>query len=94
MPNNPANTSGHQGSCASAAPIELIKEKTPSTFEVEQTVKTQTSGKTLTLDSKTNHILVIAAEFGPPPTAAADGRGGRGRGPMIPDSLSILVVGK
>jgi DNA-binding beta-propeller fold protein YncE len=74
--------------------LTVIKEKTPSTFEVAQTVKTQTSGKTLTLDSKTNHILVIAAEFGAPPPPGADGRGGRGRGPMIPDSLSILVVGK
>ena len=74
--------------------LTVIKEKSPSSFEVEQTVKTQTSGKTLTLDSKTNHILVIAAEFGPAPPPGADGRGGRGRGPMVPDSLSILVVGK
>jgi len=74
--------------------LTVIKEKTSSSFEVEQTVKTQTSGKTLTLDSKTNRILVIAAEFGPAPAPGADGRGGRGRGPMIPDSLSILVLGK
>jgi hypothetical protein len=50
--------------------------------------------KTLTLDGKTGHILLIAAEFGPPPTPPpAGGRGGR-RGPMVPDSFSILVVGK
>jgi hypothetical protein len=50
-------------------------------------------GKTLTLDSKTDHILTIAAETGPPPTPPpAGGRGGRGQ--MVPGSFSILVVGK
>jgi len=45
------------------------------------------------LDGKTSRILLIAAEFGPPPTPPpAGGRGGRGQ--MVPDSFSILVVGK
>ncbi len=70
----------------------MIKEKSPTSFEVQQTVRTQTSGKTLTLDSKTNQIYVIAAEYGAP--AAPPPGGGAGRGGMIPDSFSILVVGK
>jgi DNA-binding beta-propeller fold protein YncE len=73
--------------------LTVIKEKSPTSFEVAQTVKTQTSGKTLTLDAKTNQIYVIAAEYGapqnPPPAGGRAGRGG-----MIPDSFSILVVGK
>jgi DNA-binding beta-propeller fold protein YncE len=73
--------------------LTVIKETSPSTFEVEQTVKTQTSGKTLTLDSKTNRILVIAAAYGPPSSPPPAG-GRAGRGGMIPDSFSILVVGK
>jgi hypothetical protein len=44
--------------------------------------------KTLTLDTKTNHILLIAAEFGPMPADAPK------KGPMLPGSLSVLVVGK
>lgn len=56
-------------------------------------MQTKTSGKTLTLDSKTNQILIIAAEYGPPPAPPpAGGRGGRGQ--MVADSFSILVVGK
>src|SRR6185369_16751702 len=55
--------------------LTVIKEKSPTSFVVEQTVKTMPSAKTLTLDSKTNHILLIGAEFGPPPPAAAGGRG-------------------
>jgi hypothetical protein len=47
----------------------------------------------LTLDSKTGRILLIGAEYMPPPTPPpAGGRGGRGQ--MIPDSFSILAVGK
>jgi DNA-binding beta-propeller fold protein YncE len=73
--------------------LTVIKEKSPTSFEVEQTVKTQTSGKTLTLDTKTNRIYVIAAEYGPPQNPPPAG-GRAGRGGMIPDSFSILVVGK
>ncbi len=74
--------------------LTVIKEKSPSAFEVEQTVKTQPSGRTLTLDDKTNHVFVIAAEYGPPPSPPPAGGRGGGRGPMIADSFSILVIGK
>jgi DNA-binding beta-propeller fold protein YncE len=73
--------------------LTVIKEKSPTSFEIAQTVQTRVSGKTLTLDSKTNQIYVIAAEYGQPPTPPpAAGRAGRGA--MIPDSFSILVIGK
>ena len=73
--------------------LTVIKEKSPTSFEVAQTVQTKVSGKTLTLDSKTNQIYVIAAEYAPPP--APPPAGGRARrGAMIPDSFSILVIGK
>jgi DNA-binding beta-propeller fold protein YncE len=82
--------------------LSVIKENSPTSFVVEQNVQTMTRAKTLTLDSKTNHILLIAAEFGPPPAPPADapkdaqkkGGGRGGRAPMLPDSFSILVVGK
>jgi DNA-binding beta-propeller fold protein YncE len=73
--------------------LTVIKAKSPTSFEVAQTVQTKVSGKTLTLDSKTNQIYVIAAEYGPPPTPPPAG-GRAGRGAMIPDSFSILVIGK
>jgi len=73
--------------------LTVIKENSPTTFAVEQNVETMKGAKTLTLDSKTNRILLIAAEFGAPPTPVPAG-GRPGRGPMIPDSFSIVVVGK
>ncbi len=87
------------------ATLTVIKENSPTSFAVEQTLKTMTQGKTCTLDAKTGHVLIIAAEYAPPPAAPAtpappapDGRGGRGgRGPgrqMLPDSFTILEVGQ
>jgi DNA-binding beta-propeller fold protein YncE len=72
--------------------LTVIKEKSSTSFEVEQTVKTMTSAKTLTLDAKTNHIIVIAAEYGSPTPAPPGGRAGRGQ--LVADSFSILVVGR
>jgi DNA-binding beta-propeller fold protein YncE len=78
--------------------LTVIKENSPTSFEVEQNLQTMTGAKTLTLDSKTNHIALIAAEFGPapaPPPVAADGTRGRGgRAPMLPDTFTILTVGR
>jgi hypothetical protein len=82
--------------------LTIVKENSPTSFEVEQNLQTMTGAKTLTLDTKTNRILTMAAEYGPPPPPPADGappapgRGGRGpaRGPMLPDSFSILAIGK
>ncbi len=73
--------------------LTIIKENSPTSFEVEQTVKTMTMAKTMTIDSKTNHVLLIAAEFGPAPTPAAPGERPR-RGPMTPGSFTVLEVGK
>ena len=77
--------------------LTVIKENSPTSFVVEQTVQTPVRAKTLTLDSKTNNILLITAEFAAPPAPAtpppAGGRGG-GRGAMVPDTFSIVVVGK
>jgi len=47
----------------------------------------------MVLDTKTNQIYIIAAEFAPPTAPPAPGTRG-GRGAMIPDSFSVLVVGK
>lgn len=75
--------------------LSVIKEKSPNDFVVEENLKTMPSAKTSTLDRKTNHVLLIAAEFEPPPAGTAQlGNGRIARGPMVPGSFSILVVGK
>ncbi len=83
--------------------LTVVKEDSPTSFSVEQTVPTPLRAKTLTLDTKTNQIYLITAEYGPtpapapnapppPPGAPAYMRGPRP--PMIPGSFQILVVGK
>jgi hypothetical protein len=75
--------------------LTVIKENSPKDFVVEQTVTTMPSAKTMTLDAKMNHVLLIAAEFEPPPAGAGPLSAGRvARGPMVPGSFSILTVGK
>jgi hypothetical protein len=85
--------------------LTVIKENSPTSFVVEQTVKTPVRAKTITLDAKTGHLILITAEYGPVPAAtpapgAAPAEGPRPggfrgqRAPMIPGSFSILVVGK
>ena len=71
--------------------LTIVKENSPSSFAVEQNLQTMRGAKTLTLDGKTGHVLLIAAESAPPP---ADAPPGRGRGAMVPGSFTILVVGK
>lgn len=72
--------------------LTIVKENSPTSFVVEQTLQTMTRAKTLTLDRKTNRLVLIAAEFTPAPAPAPGARPGRGQ--MVPDSFTILVVGK
>jgi DNA-binding beta-propeller fold protein YncE len=76
--------------------LTVIKEKSPTSFEVEQTVKTMQGAKTSTLDAKTGRILLISNQPAPSAPGQADpASGGRGRGgATLPDSFSILEVGK
>jgi len=84
--------------------LTIIKETSPTTFEVEQTVETKARAKTCTLDTKSNHIVLITTEPAPAgqggdaaaaPAAAAGQPGGKkGRGRGGPGLLDILVVGR
>jgi DNA-binding beta-propeller fold protein YncE len=67
--------------------LTVIKENSPTSFEVEQTVQTKPGARTMTVDTKTDQIFSITGEFGPVPA-------GQRRGPMLPDTFSIVVVGK
>src|SRR5205807_10473983 len=81
-------------SAEGAGSMTFIKESSPTSF-VEQTLQTMAGAKTLALDTRTNHVLTMTAEFGPPAANTQPGPAGRpARGPMLPGSFSILMVGK
>jgi DNA-binding beta-propeller fold protein YncE len=76
--------------------LTVIKETSPTTFEVAQTVQTKPRAKTCTLDAKKNQVIVITVEPTPTPGEAppAQGGPGRGRGFGGPGLLDLVVVGK
>ena len=78
--------------------LTIVKEKSPTSFVVEQTVQTKPSAKQMVWDTKTNRILLVAADYEPASASAAAAPLAPGaapaRGPMVPDSVSVLVVGK
>ncbi len=63
--------------------LSVIKEKSPTEFVLEETVKTKRGAKTCTLDAKTDHVVVITRE-------PAAGTGGR-RGPQL---LDVIFIGR
>ncbi len=90
---NPAT--GEAISAENSGSMTFIKENSPTSFVVEQTLTTTKGAKTLTLDTRTNHIFTMTAEFEPAPPNAPPGPAGRpARGPMVAGSFSILMIGK
>ena len=80
--------------------MTIVKEKSPTTFEVVQNLQTWPSNgaRTIAFDSKTSHLFAMASEAAPPsppPAGAAPPAGGRGagRGAPIPGSFTIIMVG-
>jgi len=73
--------------------MTIVKETSPTSFEVEQNLKTMNGARTITLDRKTGHLFTMSQERGPAPAAPAGG--GRGpQGTVVPGSFTILMVGK
>jgi len=73
--------------------MTIVKETSPTSFEVEQNLQTMNGARTITLDSKTGHLFVMSQEFGPAPAPTTPG-GRAGRGPVVPGSFTILEIGK
>src|SRR5215475_2274417 len=84
--------------------LTIIKENSPTSFEVAQTVQTKSRAKTCTLDTKNDRIITITIEAAPasataaaapPPATETKGegkkKGGRNAGPGM---LDIIVVGR
>jgi hypothetical protein len=46
--------------------MTIVKETSPTTFEVEQNLDTMNGARVITFDRKTNRVLTIAQEFGAP----------------------------
>lgn len=83
--------------------LTIVKEVSPTKFEVEQDLATMNGARTIAFDSRTGHIFTMSQKFeapppepNPPAGAAAGGPGGRFRfrRRAVPGSFTILMIGK
>jgi hypothetical protein len=72
--------------------MTIVKETSPTTFEVEQNLDTMNFARTNAFDSKTGHLFVMAEERGPAPPTPPGGRAGRGA--AVPGTFTILEIGR
>jgi DNA-binding beta-propeller fold protein YncE len=80
---------------AGAGTLVIVKEKSPTSFEVEQRLKTMPGARNMVIDTKTNHVITNAFEYGPVPANAPPPVPGRMQtGPPVPGSFTLLMVGK
>lgn len=68
--------------------LTVVRENTPDSFTVAQTVPTQAGARTMALDAKTHRVFLVTATPGP----AAPGQTGRRRS-YVPGTFTLLVVG-
>ena len=75
--------------------LTIVKENSPTSFEVEQNLQTMNGARTIAFDGQTNHFFTMSQERGPaaaPPPGGGGGRGGQGA--AVPGSFTILMIGK
>jgi DNA-binding beta-propeller fold protein YncE len=70
--------------------LTVVEEVNKDTFKVLENVTTQKGARTIAIDSKTHHIFLPTAEFGPAPEPTTDNP--RPRPSIIPDSFVILDI--
>jgi DNA-binding beta-propeller fold protein YncE len=73
--------------------ISMIGETSPGKYETVATIETVPGARTVASDQKAHKLYLPAAEYGPP-APAKDGKKAATKGPVLPDSFQIVVVGR
>ena len=66
--------------------LTVIHQDSPDQYHVAENVQTPQFSRNMGLDPTNQRLFVASAKFGPVPA------GGRGRGPVLPDSFALLVI--
>jgi DNA-binding beta-propeller fold protein YncE len=75
--------------------LTVVKEDGPNRFSIAQTLTTLPGARTIALDTKTGHVFLMTADYGPVSADAPPPVPGRiARGPMLPDSFKIIEIGR
>jgi DNA-binding beta-propeller fold protein YncE len=70
--------------------LTVIREVTPDSFRVAETVPTQRGARTMELDPVTHHVFLSVASFAP--ASADSSTAARPRRSMVPGSFRVLVL--
>ena len=67
--------------------LTVVREVTPNSFKVIDTVQTQKRARTMVLDPKSHDVFLVTADFNPPVTPGT-------RGTIVPGTFRLLVYAK
>jgi len=68
--------------------LTVIHQDGPDQYHVMQSLQTAPAARNMGLDPTTHQVFLVSAKFGPVAP------GGRGRGPVLPDTFTLMVVEK
>jgi len=66
--------------------LTVLHQDSPDQYHVMENVQTPQGSRNMGLDHVNHRVFVVSAKFGPVPA------GGRGRGPVLPGSFSLMVI--
>ena len=68
--------------------LTVIHQDAPDQYHVSENVQTPQGARNMGLDPTNHRVFIVSAKFGPAPAGAP----GRGRGPVLPGSFTLMVV--
>jgi DNA-binding beta-propeller fold protein YncE len=66
--------------------LTVIHQDAPDRYRVTQNLQTAPAARNMGLDPANHRVFIVSAKFGPAPS------GGRGRGPVLPGSFTLMVI--
>ena len=66
--------------------LTVVHQDAPDQYHVAQTVQTVPAARNMGFDPTNHRLFLVSAKFGPAPAS------GRGRGPVLPGSFTLLVI--
>jgi|HubBroStandDraft_3_1064219.scaffolds.fasta_scaffold00465_6 DNA-binding beta-propeller fold protein YncE len=74
------------------ATLTVVHEDSPDKWTVVENVPTQKGARTMALDEKNHRVYLVTSDFGEPPAPTTEQP--HPRPPMVPNTFTVLVVGK